>query len=616
MHKISRSFFKSVGLFIFASVFIAACGGGGGDEASGGGEPSPPVAEPSPPVASAGNDQTQAEGVIVTLDGSGSTGDGSLIFAWTQVSGTQVTLSDTSAEKPQFTAPELLSDETLVFQLVVNNSLSATTNVTIVADNDLPLSITGADQSAEKKTTVILNGSASSDPENQTLTFLWTQTAGTTVTLSNTTAEQPQFVAPNVDPQNLTFQLIVNDGVNNSLAATVNVAVTHTPHSVVVDRELMITDLSVVESVHTNPGGRWTFEHLITQMMPQANPTAQQKSDFVLNWLSLWTSIQSVNGFSVAARNFIQSSIIDPWLLASGGTGTLDLSLAPFRLLAIVNRLDLAQRDTSGNVLNAGEGRFVFGVLDSSGFQLQFTMIFEYGLPATTEGELNNWIADWHQLSLEEFSATNPAYNNALLVLTDRFVAKNANPGKPNGSALNQLRSNEIALSSPWELREFMLSSVTGELQQVTVKDNPDLSVNNTTSMRDFINNNTTAILNGNFSIPDTFQGQPFVAGASINTLGLSSVLRADGITNNGARHKLSLNTCMGCHGRETNTGFLHVNPRSLGFEAFLSGFLKGDINSQAITVLDPIDNTARQFFDLDARRINMECLVIRCDLP
>jgi hypothetical protein len=51
----------------------------------------------------------------------------------------------------------------------------------------------------------------------------------------------------------------------------------------------------------------------------------------------------------------------------------------------------------------------------------------------------------------------------------------------------------------------------------------------------------------------------------------------------------------------------LHVSPRSLGEEAFLSGFLTG------ITVPDPIDPTVtRTFNDLALRARDLEQLVCR----
>src|SRR5205823_1113611 len=71
----------------------------------------------------------------------------------------------------------------------------------------------------------------------------------------------------------------------------------------------------------------------------------------------------------------------------------------------------------------------------------------------------------------------------------------------------------------------------------------------------------------------------------------------APGIVDNRARFGLSVNTCDGCHGRETNTGFLQVGVRGKGVASTLSGFLTG------IDVLDPVDGvTSRHFADLTRR--------------
>jgi hypothetical protein len=76
------------------------------------------------PVADAGDDQTVDEGTTVQLDGSdGDDADGETVtFAWTQVGGTAVTLSDATNAGPTFTAPDVgVGGETLTFQLVVND---------------------------------------------------------------------------------------------------------------------------------------------------------------------------------------------------------------------------------------------------------------------------------------------------------------------------------------------------------------------------------------------------------------------------------------------------------------------------------------------------------------
>jgi len=96
-----------------------------------------------PPTANAGPDQTVEEGTEVTLNGSNSTDpdDGIASYLWEKTSGPTVTLSDTSAARPTFTAPDVGQDgESITFRLTVadNEGLESTdtciVNVTLVED--------------------------------------------------------------------------------------------------------------------------------------------------------------------------------------------------------------------------------------------------------------------------------------------------------------------------------------------------------------------------------------------------------------------------------------------------------------------------------------------------
>ena len=72
------------------------------------------------PTADAGPDQTVDENTLVTLSGSGTDLDGDIaIYEWTQISGTTVDLIDPLTPNPSFTAPDVDSDEELVFELAV-----------------------------------------------------------------------------------------------------------------------------------------------------------------------------------------------------------------------------------------------------------------------------------------------------------------------------------------------------------------------------------------------------------------------------------------------------------------------------------------------------------------
>ena len=180
------------------------------------------------------------------------------------------------------------------------------------------------------------------------------------------------------------------------------------------------------------------------------------------------------------------------------------------------------------------------------------------------------------------------------LRIADSYSGRGIAPGRPNGNALNQLRTDEIALDSPWELREFTLSRTAGDLIPETVKVTPDISFNGTRILAKFINDNEAPILAKNHDVPPTFDGQRFLAGSSLNS---QPVWNAAGINNPKARHLFALSTCSGCHGRDANlSNFTHLAVREANQVAALSGFLTGT------TFPDPVDGSSITLNDLSER--------------
>ena len=106
------------------------------------------------------------------------------------------------------------------------SSLADSVSVTIAA-NTPPVANAGADIGPINSGEIVsLNGTASSDPDGDALSYAWSQVSGTSVTLSDASTVSPSFTAPLVNAnETLTFQLIVNDGVVDSPADTVSVAV-------------------------------------------------------------------------------------------------------------------------------------------------------------------------------------------------------------------------------------------------------------------------------------------------------------------------------------------------------------------------------------------------------
>jgi hypothetical protein len=379
-------------------------------------------------------------------------------------------------------------------------------------------------------------------------------------------------------------------------------------------RELMITDTSVVDDpVRTSPTvpppsgstatpGAWAFGNLMRAAASNdANAPAMTLALFQHE-----LSDQTVNGFTVAARPAIQQDVLDLW--PKTASGDLDLDQAPMRLQAIVGRVDL--RNLAAG--SAGEARFVFAFNStfSSFFPQNFTVIVEYNLPAQSQDDVLAWANRWHALSSHPFPSEE--YNTALEAITDSVTARNAAPSGVNGSGLIELRTNENALSpfGQWELRSFALSAATGLFDEIPVNETPDLSFNGTSTFADFVNQNAPAIeavvpgATAN-AVPLTFEGAPFRGGSALNNFVEWS---AFGIADPEARFHASINTCNGCHGPETNTGFLMVNPRFAGQEASLSPFLIGT------TVFDFTSGESRTLNDLDRRRDDLMSLVCTGD--
>jgi hypothetical protein len=186
------------------------------------------------PVADAGPNVTVTAGESATLDGSGSydpDGD-ELTYEWRQVSGPDMAVTGTGVNAT-VVAPEGAENRTATVRLAVSEgSETATDTVTVRIrppedSNAPPAARVGPDRTVSGGTEVTLDATNSTDPDDDSLSFRWTQTVGPEVTLSDRASATPTFTAPSVESSTtLAFRVTVDDG-DARRNATIKVTVDH-----------------------------------------------------------------------------------------------------------------------------------------------------------------------------------------------------------------------------------------------------------------------------------------------------------------------------------------------------------------------------------------------------
>jgi hypothetical protein len=185
------------------------------------------------PVANAGADQSALVGGVVNLDGSGSTdGDGdALTYAWTlnsRPATSSAALQNANTATPAFTIDQ---PGTYVAQLIVNDgeAASAPDTVTISTVNSAPVASISAPATVKWRSTVTLDGTASSDRDGDPLGFNWsmlTRPDGSETAIDGAQLPTSTFTADK--PGVYVTQLVVNDGHINSEPASATITATNT----------------------------------------------------------------------------------------------------------------------------------------------------------------------------------------------------------------------------------------------------------------------------------------------------------------------------------------------------------------------------------------------------
>jgi hypothetical protein len=271
------------------------------------------------PTVDAGTDQSVDQGDPVTLTATASDPEGQgLMYLWTQTSGPPVTLTGAGSASPTFTAPNLVSNTTLTFQVTVTDGVNTTVDtvsVVVDADQDAPTVDAGPDQSVDEGDEVILDSTAV-DPEGQTLTYTWTQIGGPSVSLSDAAAPDPRFTAPEgFVSATLTFQVAVSDGTHTAID-TVTVLVNADDDAPIVDAGPTIgvgeNELVSLTATASDPEGNG-----LTYSWTQFSGPAVSLSDPTDPSISFTTPEGKTNtwlGFQVEVSDGVQTTVDTVWV--------------------------------------------------------------------------------------------------------------------------------------------------------------------------------------------------------------------------------------------------------------------------------------------------------------
>jgi hypothetical protein len=330
-------------------------------------------------------------------------------------------------------------------------------------------------------------------------------------------------------------------------------------------KELLIVEPSVVQDGRARneaSAAPWSFRRRLEDLA--GVPAAA--GDLAWTWLNSWRWSYAVAAepgrptaarVAVTPRPAVESALTCPWLRLSPGNACtptctscndrrLDLARAPFRLIALVNRLDLGQDDGACG-RDGGQLRFIYTAVDpQTGAALPFTVIFEYQVSLPVGQDRRSLARAWRELGRRPFG---PTFNASLDTVVGRAM---------RAATLHRVQTNEVALGEPWEMRQFVpLAPERGGvvLEPTAVAHTPRLSLDNTPELASYLEQNRLAILEGdNLLRPDMLAGSALLERPDFRW-------QAPGASPD-VLDAFNANTCNGCHGGRTDDGdlpFQHV---------------------------------------------------------
>jgi hypothetical protein len=392
-------------------------------------------------------------------------------------------------------------------------------------------------------------------------------------------------------------------------------------HDKVAERVLVIRDPAVLEDSRFgfdpsngsqaaigSPANSWGFPAVVRRVRKLAGDTASDA--IALNWLRV----------QLPADVAPDSRAADP--LASGEWRSPTLDGAPFRLLAIVNRPDLAKFKPCAacpedGLARGAEVRFEYGATTkAAGKPVEFAIIVEFVLKSLSKAEFKNYVGQWMTLGADTVT-DRPL---ALQTLIDDVLNTKASFARFRVIGLDRM-------SSKWPMREYSneIGTITMRplFRQLPMRETCTPGISSPQLAR-WLNvpNHACAVLaqdydfsaisppvfcSGETATAQVTSGMPTARAAAAGMpTDFKLGTNVTEVCSNRSRLQLilGLNSCTRCHHRETGAQFLHIGNRLRGARSNLSGFLCGGVacGAAVMTTYFTAPMSTRKFNDLIRR--------------